>query len=402
MELNQGQSECLEKLLTWWKTYDGTKQVFEISGAAGTGKTTLIKTLIDCLHDIHLENVLFMALIGKAAMQMTKSGVMARTIHSSIYVPLEVPKLDKENKVIISEGRILKEIRFIKKPNLESSIKLIVIDEAPMVNEKIANDIKSYGLPIIALGDLNQLPPVIGNPVFLKKPDYILTEVMRQAAKNPILKLSQDIIKCDYLNLIPGVYDDKLLIIKQKDFLNFYEESLTKSDIVICGRNVTRDILSAKIRELYFKQRGIDLPKLPELMIGDKLICRKNNWILQVDGINLINGLVGNVIDIDFESKTSDTINIDFKPDFLDGTFESIPLNTKFFNGSRSYKELIKKMPHNGELFEFGYAITCHLSQGSQYDKVIVFVERMGDMTFFRKWLYTAVTRASKKLILVI
>jgi exodeoxyribonuclease V len=402
MELNQGQSECLAKLIKWWNSYDGSKQVFEISGAAGTGKTTLIKTLIDCLPDIDMDNVLFMALIGKAAMQMTKSGVKAKTIHSSIYIPIEVDKVDDEGKAVIKEGRRVKEIKFIKKPMLESEVKLLVIDEAPMVNEKIANDVKSYGLPIIALGDLNQLPPVIGKPVFLKKPDYILTEVMRQAAQNPILKLSQDIIKNPYVDLVPGVYGNKLLIIRKNDFFNYYREALIKTDIVICGRNITRDYLNQEIRKMYFQHRGVELDTLPELMIGDKLICRKNNWLVQVEGINLINGLMGTVTAIDFESKTKNLININFHPDFLTGEFEDIPMNTKFFRGTKQQREIIKRSPHDGELFELGYAITCHLSQGSQYEKVIVFIERMGDAEFYRKWLYTSVTRASEKLILII
>ena len=96
IELNEGQQECLKKLIQWWK--NGDRQLFEISGAAGTGKTTIIKYLIDTLDDIDIDNVLFVALVGKAAMQMTKSGVMASTIHSAIYYPVEVDKVDENGK----------------------------------------------------------------------------------------------------------------------------------------------------------------------------------------------------------------------------------------------------------------------------------------------------------------
>ena len=400
MELNSGQQECLKKLIHWWHHMD--KQIFQISGAAGTGKTTIIKYLIDTLEDINLDNVLFVALVGKAAMQMTKSGVMASTIHSAIYHPIEVDKLDEEGKKIVKEGRVLKEIKFIKKTRLDGEIKLIVVDEAPMVDKRVAKDLMSFELPIIALGDLNQLPPVFGDPVFLQTVDHKLTQIMRQKEDNPILELSQKIINDPILDIRPGVYGNKLLIIKKKDFFNQYLDSIHKSDIVICGKNSTRDELNQLIRSEYFKIRGIDTAELPELLLGDKIICRKNNWNLQLGMINLINGLVGYVTNIDYESKTKTLLNIDFKPEFTKRAFENIPINLRYFYGNRKIKEYIKSSPHDGELFEFGYCITCHLSQGSQYEKVIVFAERMGDNNFYRKWLYTAVTRASEKLILII
>ena len=402
IELNEGQKECLYKLIYWWKTRD--RQIFEISGAAGTGKTTIIRYLIDQLEDISLDNVLFVALIGKAAMQMTKSGVMASTIHSAIYHPIEVDKLDENGKKMVKEGRVLKEIRFVKKEKLDGDIKLIVVDEAPMVDKKVAKDLMSFNLPIIALGDLNQLPPVFGDSVFLRNIDYRLSQVMRQKADNPILALSQEIINSPFLNIKPGTYGDKLMIVKKKDFFNYYLDTFYKSDIVICGKNSTRDELNTLIRKKYFQHHGVDLAnaELPELLLGDKIICRKNNWGISLGEINLINGLVGYVTNIDYESKTKNILKIDFRPEFLKRSFEEIPINLKYFFGNRKVKEIVKSYHHEGELFEFGYCITCHLSQGSQYEKVIVLAERMGDIDFYRKWLYTAVTRASDKLILII
>jgi exodeoxyribonuclease-5 len=225
--------------------------------------------------------------------------------------------------------------------------------------------------------------------------------VVRQKADSPILSLSQYIINSKHIKLYPGVYDNKLMIVKKEDFFKRFLPVLLKSDIVICGKNSTRDKLNEMIRDMYFKSIGIDKP-LPEMMVGDKLICRKNNWILEKNGINLINGLIGRVTDIDMESSTKNVVPIDFKPDFIDAEFEDVPINMKYFKGDATTKTLIKNTPHVGELFELGYAITCHLSQGSQYEKVIVFCERMGDNDYYKKWLYTAVTRASEKLILII
>lgn len=402
--LNEGQQKCLEKLIDWWESYDGTKKVFEIIGAAGTGKSFIIKYLIESLEDITMDNVLFVAFVGKAAIQMTRSGVNACTIHSAIYYPVEVSARDENGKVIKKEGREVKKILFKKRDNLDPSIKLIVVDEAAMVDKKLAQDLLSFKIPIIALGDKHQLPPIFGNSAFLNHPDFELTEIMRQKAGSSILGLAQEIINSKYIYLTPKTVDENLCIIRKKDFFEAGgDKSLLKADVVICGKNSTRDELNKLIRRLYLDKMGYDVDHVPELIIGEKIICRKNNWFAQVENINLINGLIGYVTDIDPESLTSETVKINFKPDFIKSEFCDLRLNLKYFLGSMQVKNLIKNSNYDrGELFELGYAITCHLSQGSQYKKVIVFCERLGDNEYFKKWLYTAVTRASEKLIVVI
>lgn len=402
--LNEGQQKCLEKLIDWWKSYDGTKRVFEIIGAAGTGKSFIIKYLIENLDDITMDNVLFVAFVGKAAIQMTRSGVNACTIHSAIYYPVEVNARDENGEIIKKEGRDVKKIVFKKRDNLDPNIRLIVVDEAAMVDKKLATDLLSYKIPIIALGDKHQLPPIFGDSAFLNKPDFELTEIMRQKEDSSILALAQEIINSKYIYLQPKVVDNNLCIIRKKDFFESGgEESLLKADVVICGKNSTRDELNKLIRKLYLKKLGYGDEHVPELIIGEKIICRKNNWFVQVENVNLINGLIGYVTDIDIENRTSETINIDFKPDFINSEFSHIKMNFKYFLGNKQVKDIIKNSHYDrGELFELGYAITCHLSQGSQYRKVIVFCERLGDNDYFKKWLYTAVTRASEKLILVI
>ena len=402
--LNEGQQKCLEKLIDWWESYDGTKKVFEIIGAAGTGKSFIIKYLIESLEDITMDNVLFVAFVGKAAIQMTRSGVNACTIHSAIYYPVEVSARDENGKVIKKEGRELKKLVFKKRDNLDPSIKLIVVDEAAMVDKKLAQDLLSYKIPIIALGDKHQLPPIFGDSAFLNHPDFELTEIMRQKAGSSILGLAQEIINSKYIYLTPKTVDENLCIIRKKDFFEAGgEKSLLKADVVICGKNSTRDELNKLIRRLYLDKMGYDVEHVPELIIGEKIICRKNNWFAQVENINLINGLIGYVTDIDPESLTSETVKINFKPDFIKSEFCDLKLNLKYFLGNMQVKNLIKNSSFDrGELFELGYAITCHLSQGSQYKKVIVFCERLGDNEYFKKWLYTAVTRASEKLIVVI
>ena len=137
-------------------------------------------------------------------------------------------------------------------------------------------------------------------------------------------------------------------------------------------------------------------------MIGEKLICRQNNWSRLLPGttdIFLINGLMGYVQEVYIEEFNGHSLPIDFRPDFMqDNYFEQVPLDYDHLftpigeSNARSYYDK----------FEFAYAITVHLSQGSQYDNVFYFKERMGFSDFSRKLDYTAITRAKHGLIIAV
>ena len=239
--------------------------------------------------------------------------------------------------------------------------------------------------------DLDQLQPVFGKPYFLINPDVILTEIMRQAKNDPIIHLSQRAIKGKQIHL--GKYGDKCFVINKEDISN---NMLIKTDINICGRNKTRDHINKYIREDIYK---IDKP-YP--VIGEKLICRQNNWRLSVDDnkIFLINGLIGYVKETHLDTYNKKSICIDFRPEFLEDTyFEKVSVDYDFlFN---PYNKKNDKRSYYNK-FEFAHAISAHLAQGSQYDTVLVYDEKFGSNEFHKKWLYTALSRAISGLILAI
>lgn len=358
LELTNQQKEALKKAQYWWKTK--YKQTFEISGIAGSGKTTIVYSLIESLGLKHNE-VLFMAFVGKATLALARKGNYAQTIHSTIYdfskkANMTIKKSDLENE------RIKYDIVFTKKEQLSKHIKLLVVDEAGMVSESIAKDILSYDIPIIALGDNNQLDPVFGERYFLKKPDVTLTEPMRQALNSPIIYLAQQVLNGKMIQR--GNYNNECFVI---DKTMITDEILTKSDIVLCATNKTRHKLNKYIREDILRINS-DIP-----IIGDKLICRKNNWKECInDNIFLINGMVGYIEDIDFESYNNGTINIDFRPDFLENEyFNDIKLDLNHIKNTNSSIVYNRFMRSN--IFEYGYAITIHLSQGSDWEKVFIY-----------------------------
>lgn len=389
LELNGQQLDAVKKGKKWFQTIP--KQVFEIAGFAGTGKSTIVDIIIqEC--GLDMAEVLFTALVGKAAMVLAMKGLPAKTIHATFYDCIDVPKRNKDGEVIMIDGRIVYTKSFRKKKKLPDGIKLIVIDEASMVNKQLKDDILSFNVPVIALGDLHQLPPVIGDPVFLIKPDVVLTTIMRQKEDNPIIYLASKARLGLWDEIKYGNYGGKCLVCSKHD-LKEYKSLLKNADVVICARNATRGLLNEYIRHDVF---GIESK---DLVIGDKMICRQNNWNESLgENIFLINGMLGYIDDIDLESFNGRSINIDFRPEFMtDKWFSNLPIDYKYINMPYALK---KKYFTYFNKFEFGYAITCHLSQGSQYDKVVVYDERMGDNEFYSKWLYTAITRAIDKLVI--
>ena len=224
-ELNNEQIFALYKLEHWWN--ESTKQVFEISGYGGTGKTTLVRYLIERI-GLTDKEVLFVAFMGKAASVLSRMGLPAKTIHSTIYNYEKVLARDENNKIIFNDKGKPKLIgKFVKKEKLDKKIKLIVLDEGSMVDEKTGLDLLSFGIPTIVLGDLNQLPPVFGKPFFLQNPDVTLTEIMRQAEGNPIIFLEQQVLNDKPLKI--GVYGNSAVISKN-DIDEYY---FRETDIVL-------------------------------------------------------------------------------------------------------------------------------------------------------------------------
>lgn len=388
MKLNEQQAQAIEALRKWW--YNGSKQVFQISGAAGTGKTTLIRYLIN---EIKLEHdeVLFTAFVGKATLAMTRNGLNAKTLHSAICYCKDEPVLDENGNVVTEYNRRVTKRVFTRRRKIDPRIRLIVVDEGSMVPAKMADWLLKFKVPIIVLGDLNQLPPVIGDSFFLKEPDVVLTQIMRQSSESPIPYFAQNVLQNGTKCLSPGLQiGDKINVLSKADIT---PELLKDYDVIICGTNKTRNNLNTYIRERLYG-RTQDYP-----VIGDKLICRENDWTFSVDDVYLINGLIGYVTDIDLESISDYTMKIDFKPEFMDNEFKNVTLDRIYMGLSPNDKRFYRSNYHK---FEYGYAITCHLSQGSQYNRVLVFNESFGTAEERRKWLYTAVTRAIDKVTILI
>lgn len=389
IEFNKQQLNAIKKAKDWYMNKKSNKQIFEISGIGGSGKSFCVYHIIKELGLSH-DEVLFMAYVGKATLALSLKGNNAQTIHSTIYDINDVPVCDKNGAPILINGRPLTRPEFIKKASLPKNIKLLVVDEGRMVASNIAKDLVSFGIPMIVLGDHHQLDPPFGEPYFLNYPDVILTEPMRQAKDDPIVKLSMMAYDGEYIDY--GKYGDNCFVIP---YSMLTDKMMIKSDIIICGRNKTRDELNRHIRYDILKRKS-ECP-----VIGDKIICRQNNWSLSImDNINLINGMIGYVDEIYLNTYNGNSIAIDFRPDFSDfECFNNLTIDYKLL--TQPYDKVISTRFSYFNKFEYGWAISTHLSQGSEWDAPLIYYEDYGTSEFKKKSLYTAITRAKKKLILV-
>ena len=387
--LNDDQERIRLAAVHWFN--NESEQVFQIAGAAGTGKTYLIYEILKSLH-LNTDQYLAMAYTGQASIVMRTRGFLsARSIHSTLYEMIDVDDLDN-----ISEAFNLpkKKKVFRKREYIEKGIKLFFIDEAYMVPKHMVQDILSFGIKVIVCGDPNQLPPVGDDPGFLVNGNiHRLTQLMRQAESSPIVYIANRILK--NLPIHCGLYGNQVLVITEDDI---EDDMFTKfAQCVCCGTNRTREILNTNIRNaLGFSGQ------LPNY--GERVICRQNNWDINCQGISLCNGLCGTVLTpADISNYDGNIFSIDFKPDLINDYFRQLNCNIEYFLAPYQRKQELKLMDNKfikGEFFEYAYCLTTHLCQGSEYQTGI-YVEEYMRANVQKALNYTGVTRFKQALIYI-
>jgi ATP-dependent exoDNAse (exonuclease V) alpha subunit len=397
MELTKGQQEALDVIV---KRYIEGEKYTVISGPAGSGKSTTIKYAIQKLVeecDLNPDDVCYATFTGKAAKVLQQKGnANVSTLHKLLYQAY--PQED---------GTFF----FKPKDHLEHSF--LVIDECGMLPDSMFKQIMNYPCHVLFLGDENQLPPIdkTSDSHLLDYPHVKLTEIMRQALDSDIIKVATDIRM--------GV---KLKPYRGKDVQIFHASDLTTgmlewADQIITATNKKRIELNNIVRELngYSPNR---------LECGEKLICVKNEWdTLSFNEVPLINGTILETNRVEEYTR--------FVPRNIKGqggkpyqiyrvygdedgdAFPALNVDKKYlFTGENTLDQQtlfkMRKLPKRMKVyppkeFQFGYAISCHKAQGSEWDKVLIIEEKFPfSPDEHKKWLYTAVTRASKKAVIIL
>jgi exodeoxyribonuclease-5 len=361
-EWSREQADAIDQVGRWLK--QGEPQVFRLFGYAGVGKTTLARHIAEGARG----ETAFAAFTGKAALVLRSKGCTgATTIHALIYRASEGAE-GAPNFTLNADGPA-------------SKAGLIVIDECSMVDAELARDLLSFGKPILVLGDPFQLPPVKGAGFFTDgAPDVMLTQIHRQAQDNPIIRLSEivrsggDLREGDYgeTRVIPRAALDPAQVLG--------------ADQVLVGTNRTRRAYNQRMRDL----KGFREP-LP--VAGDRLVCLRND---RTKG--LINGGLWRVEALGGVKKDFVKMTLRSEDEGSRSTVKAAVLKA-FFEGKEG--ELGFALRRESDEFDYGYALTVHKAQGSQWDDVMLFDESFAFREHRARWLYTGLTRAARKLTVV-
>ena len=391
MQLTLEQEQALKIILEKYKNHE---KYVTICGYAGVGKSTLVRFAIQAL-DVEEDKVIYATYTGKAAEVLRKKGNKnAITLHKLLYDSIPRP----------GGG-------FFRKPKTSLEYNIVVIDEISLAPKSMIEMLLKHKVFCIFIGDNFQLPQIDKNEshTYLDHPDIFLSKIMRQAAESEIIQLTMKIRNGED---IPFTKGNEVMIIPRKDLVTGH---LTWADSIICATNITRHGVNHQMRELLSYKNILE--------DGEKVICKRNYWEdLNEDGDALVNGTIG-IVKNPFES----FVRI---PHYIKNSRHDLPVITCNIipDGGSAFSPvdidkdfLIKEAPcvdwrvsyQLGKLknkigdilprqITYGYALTCHAAQGSEWDKVLVIEENFPfDKKEHARWLYTATTRAAEKLVLV-
>lgn len=388
MQLTSTQSSAISKVSEWFKNKTGP-QVFRLFGYAGTGKTTLARHFAE-----GIKEVCYAAYTGKAALQMHKSGCLgAQTVHSLCY---KLVQPDKEHIAKLEEKfystddpKIWKELLEARRPHFVlnddsplTSAKLLILDECSMVDEEMGQDLLSFGCKILVLGDPMQLPPIKGTGFFTSDiPDVLLEEIHRQAADNPIIAMSMEVRRT---GRIPP-WNSGAARVSGATAITI--DKLQQYSQIICGTNKTRHKANAKMRASY----GFT-SIYPEK--GDRLIALRN---YRKEGI--FNGMFGEVQEVgELKGNFSLPLTIELETGKTQEMLPTLYPRFEEFRNPQAIKQVPWQIQQGLYDFDYGYAITVHKAQGSQFDDLLLIDDGMfsWEPSMRQRWLYTAITRASQ------
>lgn len=334
-----------------------SEQITTLAGYAGTGKTTLVKVIKDALK---MKGLIFAscAYTGKATNVLCRKGIRSSTIHGTIYEPM---KDDKDNVVWYKKHHSHPDI---------SEIDGFIVDEASMVSKEIHFDLLSYGKPIIYVGDHGQLEPIGTDFNLMKNPKFRLEKILRNAGE--IAHFAEHLRKGNPSTTFKA---SKLVQIVRDTVV--LDKHLVAADQIVCAFNKTRVQINERIRRYH----NIEFA---HITAGEKIICLRNN-----SRELLYNGMQGIV------TKIKDDDHFDFVSDGME--YNDIHYDCEQFGQETNQFTFTQK----ANPFDFGYGLTAHKVQGSEFGKGVVYEQKCQHWDHVR-WAYTAASRFKRGLLWIL
>lgn len=396
---NKKQEKAIKLAKEWWDDRKRREnEVFVIAGYAGTGKTTCLELVIDEI-GLDKEEVITVAFTGMASSCLTRKGHIASTIHKLIYNPKVLPN-----------GKV----KFNLKECIEGGYKLAVVDEASQASKQLMDDLLSFHIPVIAMGDPLQTKQFGGlDNGLLDKPNIVLDEVMRTSLDNPILYLATQVRNGERIKY--GKMGDNVFIIPKN---KIPDSAYVNASQVITTTNNSVSMINNYVRKKIYGLESMYPYK------NEKIMCLKNNWdkFITEDSIDqyLVNGLIGTITDIGNYSEKTESFKMSFKPihsnkkEFkklnADALYFSNNLRNDdiFFSEDPEIQEIFGQTIINRQIaldtigtvidkFNFAYATTVYKAQGSEFDSVLYYKDRFRNT---QREDYTSITRSKEFLMI--
>lgn len=407
-DLSPDQREAYAEVLRWfearaWEKSD-RERVFPLAGLAGTGKTLLTSLLIEELLN-RGKKLAIVTPTGKASTVIArKLGKLAArceyvgTLHGFMYLPI----LNENEELVGWSRRYFEKVgdSYVAKSGKIPKLDLLIADESSMLNRELESDIEAFGLPVLAVGDHGQLSPVHGQSSWMKNPRVRLEKIHRQAEENPILALATYIRETGQIPkgsalLDIGIGYHESLKAASPAMIETFERNGFQDTALICFTNDLRCRLNLGIHQHFL---GSKTPTQ-----GTQVICLKNDA-----GIGLINGMRGRIRDMPVKQGVWTIAEVEFPDEnvlycgpFVSAQFGLSSVIPNVEEASKLLGLRVPTMKKLGAFLDFGYSLTCHKAQGSQFNDVFVVLQQGCTPNDFARWAYTAVTRAAQRLTIV-
>lgn len=409
-DLSPDQREVYEAVLRWYETKpwerNPSERVFSFGGCAGTGKSALTALIIQELAVNRRKRLAVVAPTAKASNVIArKLGNLAAfcehlgTVHSFLYTPV----LDEYEQLVGWSRRFFEKMSdgsYVAKGRDKLRVDLVIVDESSMVDRAMEKDIEALNLPILAVGDHAQLEPVQGVSSWMKNPRMKLEKVHRQAEESGILALATFVRENGELPRNKAALEDigisyfRSLKAMGSALIESHESVGFQESVILTYTNAARGRLNKSIHKHYF---GSETPTE-----GTQVICLRNN-----NDIGLINGMRGRIRNKPVQQGVWLIADIEFPDDnvmysgpFLAAQFGLHGVIPNVEEAAQLLGIKVPTMRNLGAFMDYGFALTVHKSQGSQFRDVFVGLEQSQPREY-AKFLYTALTRASERLSFV-
>lgn len=393
ISLTTDQYNALHQLTRWY--LKSSHQFIDLCGPIYTGTWDLIQVFIEQI-GLDPREVMYLGFDQKQVLELASKRIHAYYINGKLYKYIR--NVDFDTIPILNPMSNHLEYKWTKsiRKKIDPRYRLIVVTDSILMSERMIYDLSSYGLPIILIRDPYLLPSG-DSYIYTRDPNIELQEPAPSLIQNPIYFMAYSIINDQ--KLIPGTFGNTS-IIKRKD-LNLY--NIKASSMNIAMSEDTRSAINHLYRTRVLKSNPAVTSPNERVYVASnhygEIITNGNEKNIKV---YLTQGITGTLTKVNKHAPITRYVGCDFQADFYFEPFVELYMDRNYLNGVTTPSRQI--IPDETVLFEYAYALTPQKTRMNHWDDVTVIMESDDEMDvrLQKMMYYSAITRASKSLTLVI